>query len=868
MPFNIDDEPKMEYETPEALLHDLRPQQIQGLLAHQADIIRDYVDTAKELSDVAFQLPTGSGKTLVGLLIGEWRRRMKNERVVFLCPTNQLVYQVSNQANNKYGIRAIPFIGPKSGYLSSDKNDYQLADAIAVTSYSSLFNIRPFFENPNLIILDDAHAAESYISDLWTLKIEKTNAEHITLFKTIVSILEPKISRSDYLRIIDNTSSNFDRNWVEKLPSPIFSEIHDEIFSAIDIGVVSTNLSYSWQNIKDHLPACHLYFSSYEILIRPILAPTFTHLPFVNAKQRLYMSATLGSSGELERISGRKNIHRLKIPQNYNKQGIGRRFFVIPERSLPEDEIDEILIKMIEKTGRGLFLCPDDRTATQIKTQIGASLDYPIFNAKEIEQSKAPFITEEKAVAILSNRYDGIDFPENECRLLIIYGLSRATNLQEKFIITRMGAVSLLNERILTRIIQAFGRCTRSATDYSAVIIRGEEITHQIMTSEWRSYLHPELQAELEFGIEQSKDLSQSQFLENLQLFLDQGNDWKKADKYINNLRSHINQLDFSGTKNLNDAVKHEVDYQIAIWNGDFISALDAARKVITELNDSELRGYRALWYYLAGCAAYDVYRLGENSLLHIAQEYFKLAQNATMTIRWLNDLSRIKALNIDNNELEIDPNLVNLIERMESIIEKLGTVHDRKFADREKEILDGINQKESKKFEHSHMLLGELLGFESGNKETDGSPDPWWIVNENLCLIFEDHSEAESDSSFHIIKARQVALHPNWVYENLPISKNGRVVTVLITPVNLVDSAAIPYLRNVCLWKLDDFRNFCEKAIKVIRDLRRTFPGSGDLAWRSEAAQKYIDNRISPNLLIKDLEGKIAADILIKKGG
>jgi hypothetical protein len=347
------------------------------------------------------------------------------------------------------------------------------------------------------------------------------------------------------------------------------------------------------------------------------------------------------------------------------------------------------------------------------------------------------------------------------------------------------------------------------------------------MTSEWRSYLHPELQAELEFGIEQSKDLSQSQFLENLQLFLDQGNDWKKADKYINNLRSHINQLDFSGTKNLNDAVKHEVDYQIAIWNGDFISALDAARKVITELNDSELRGYRALWYYLAGCAAYDVYRLGENSLLHIAQEYFKLAQNATMTIRWLNDLSRIKALNIDNNELEIDPNLVN-----------------------------------------SHMLLGELLGFESGNKETDGSPDPWWIVNENLCLIFEDHSEAESDSSFHIIKARQVALHPNWVYENLPISKNGRVVTVLITPVNLVDSAAIPYLRNVCLWKLDDFRNFCEKAIKVIRDLRRTFPGSGDLAWRSEAAQKYIDNRISPNLLIKDLEGKIAADILIKKGG
>jgi hypothetical protein len=39
-------------------------------------------------------LPTGSGKTLVGLLIGEWLRRKNKERVVFLCPTRQLVNQV------------------------------------------------------------------------------------------------------------------------------------------------------------------------------------------------------------------------------------------------------------------------------------------------------------------------------------------------------------------------------------------------------------------------------------------------------------------------------------------------------------------------------------------------------------------------------------------------------------------------------------------------------------------------------------------------------------------------------------------------------------------------------------------------------
>jgi hypothetical protein len=38
-----------------------------------------------------------------------------------------------------------------------------------VTTYSSLFNTNPFFSNPGVIIVDDAHAAENYIASLWTL---------------------------------------------------------------------------------------------------------------------------------------------------------------------------------------------------------------------------------------------------------------------------------------------------------------------------------------------------------------------------------------------------------------------------------------------------------------------------------------------------------------------------------------------------------------------------------------------------------------------------------------------------------------------------------------------------------------------------
>ena len=66
--------------------------------------MRGYADTAVETPDVALQLPTGSGKTLVGLLTAEWRRRRNQERVVYLCTTRQLVNQVVEQAEEKYGL--------------------------------------------------------------------------------------------------------------------------------------------------------------------------------------------------------------------------------------------------------------------------------------------------------------------------------------------------------------------------------------------------------------------------------------------------------------------------------------------------------------------------------------------------------------------------------------------------------------------------------------------------------------------------------------------------------------------------------------------------------------------------------------------
>jgi len=69
-------------DSPEAMFLDWRSRTIPGLLSHQADPIRAYAEKAAAKSDVALQLPTGSGKTLVGLILAEWRRRKYGNRAL------------------------------------------------------------------------------------------------------------------------------------------------------------------------------------------------------------------------------------------------------------------------------------------------------------------------------------------------------------------------------------------------------------------------------------------------------------------------------------------------------------------------------------------------------------------------------------------------------------------------------------------------------------------------------------------------------------------------------------------------------------------------------------------------------------------
>jgi hypothetical protein len=173
---------------------------------------------------------------------------------------------------------------------------------------------------------------------------------------------------------------------------------------------------------------------------------------------------------------------------------------------------------------------------------------------------------------------------------------------------------------------------------------------------------------------------------------------------------------------------------------------------------------------------------------------------------------------------------------------------------------LHSLTPDDSGPFETAHVALGDLLGFSAGKVQVEGSPDPWWLVKNNVCFVFEDHAGGKTDSCLNTSKARQAMAHPDWIRGNLSYSSEGEIISVVVTPATRADQGAKPVLHHFYVWPLNEFIPWAEKAISVVRTLRAKFPGSGDLVWRAEAMDLLKTERLDA-ASIKELVCERPAD-------
>src|SRR5665648_981122 len=81
--FKLSSTENTNFNTPQQMFDDYKNRTIDSIFNYQSDMIELYLKEAKDVKDIALELPTGTGKTLIGLLIGEFRRRKNKEKILY-----------------------------------------------------------------------------------------------------------------------------------------------------------------------------------------------------------------------------------------------------------------------------------------------------------------------------------------------------------------------------------------------------------------------------------------------------------------------------------------------------------------------------------------------------------------------------------------------------------------------------------------------------------------------------------------------------------------------------------------------------------------------------------------------------------------
>lgn len=826
-------EPRIE--SPESLFRELRPRDgaVRHLWAHQADLLRSYRDL--DTTDVAVELPTGAGKTLVGLLLAEYRRRAHSERVAYLCPTVQLARQAAAHAA-AYGIDAVPLVRRQAEYDAADFTAYQRAQKVAITTYHGVFNVNPRIE-AQALVLDDAHAAEGPVANLWSVEATRGTQLYDALLGAVIQGLTPAF-RED---MRDGGLDPLRRYDVELVPPTFTARQADLLRDALTAHATEHN-RFSGRMIGPTISHCLVYVSWAEILIRPFVPPTSEHAPFAAANQRIYMSATLGQGGELERAFGVNRIERLPVPEGWDEHGSGRRFFLFPNASLEPDAVDAFIVEALEHGEKALVIAPSNAELDRF-AQDAVPDNMPVIRSGDADQDYETFSNAHRAVLLLANRYDGIDLPDDVCRLILLSGLPAATHLQERFLYDRLRARRVLAERIRTRVTQGAGRCTRNPQDFAAVIMRGERLVDFCARDENRRTLHPELQAEFAFGLDNSED--GRDLIALLDSFLAQDQDWQNADADI---RARIQDAVRSPAPDataLAESAEHEISAWRAIWRDDLDGSINAAREAADRLTDEELRPYRALWLYLAASwAAERADRTERDEDAQFARELKRDVERCARALSFVPRIAIADAAPAPGAEYEL---------RADRAAEALLRLHlrGRRFEERIAGFVERINDDAATPFELGLQTLGELLGFESIRPNEQADPDGIWRDEERQLFLFEAKTEVAEGRAVSADEVRQATTHKQWAINRYEWPEPAAALTALVTRQTEVDDNARAVAGEVYLVSPLVVREIAERAISVHREIRARAPGLSEEQLRSAFAAAFRDRRLDTAALV-----------------
>ncbi len=534
--------------------------------------------------DIVIGLSTGGGKTLVGLLIAQSLVNETHGKVIYACPTKQLVDQAAEKARDCGIDVAVYMAGTWQNVQAYDRSV-----GFCITNYAAVFNSRSIFRDHEIagLVFDDAHVASNFVRSQFSLDIANTHQAFID----IANLFRPHFYRSSQTQEFEDMLRG-DR--LALLFAPMF-EVRRQAdamrrFLAQKGVAENPKTSFPWEYLKDRLGRCVVLLSGSGIQITPPVLPVQSLPYFRRDVRRIYLTATLPTHVEFLRTFGVSCPLRITPG---GKSGEAQRLFVfMPGAS--DDEQRQAALTLAEAHKACIITSSDHAANAWCPPAAKFSGTHAAVQA--FARSSRP----EKLV--MAARYDGVDLPGDACRILILSGLPTGSSLFERFIDQGLRIERLRSSHLAVRITQAIGRIFRGNTDHGAVLVCGRELQRWLSNPQNQRYMPRLLQQQVNFGLELRRmvDEGHTTFEELLRGVLDGTKEWDAL--YSAHVEAFETQEQPSEPEWFVNSVLGEVEAFGHLWDGNWAEAAAGYASIAdaAEKEDQRLSAWFRHWEGLA----------------------------------------------------------------------------------------------------------------------------------------------------------------------------------------------------------------------------------------------------------------------------
>ncbi|RAN82008.1 hypothetical protein B5P43_10000 [Bacillus sp. SRB_336] len=787
---------------------ELRPTQLRIL-----DALTQKIDER----DVVLKLNTGGGKTTVGLLYLKHQLDRFAEPVVYLVPTVQLAEQVIQEGQNI----GFPVYHWKKGETYPPDEALRCSGAIVCT-YEKFFNGRSTFSRqkivPAAIVLDDVHAGVESVRGSFGCDLPEEAVDQLK------ALLSPELKSHDPI-----VWSGIEKGLAAAILEVPFwiQQEHIQLITEIFANYAdSAEMRFSWPNIAPVVEAAKIFISGSRgyLIVDPPLVDRVVH--YTGAKHRLFMSASVHDGAVLVRELGCGVMAADDPVEVSAENAVGERMVIVPSLINPEFS-DEELVQVataVKSVANVVILVPSFDHARKWKDAgaLVASND----NIKEvIAQLKG---SAKGNLVVFAQRYDGVDLPDNACRLLIVDGLPLAENLADKNESVVLSGVSGVRGKTANKIEQGLGRSVRSSSDYCAVILAGRDIAQFVSRTQVVRNFSPYTIRQLEIGRNVSEALRGSPnraqaVIDTIAQCLRRDPDWKAYYAQEMNSVSLTAEAKGAIARRLEIASFEREALRCADAR-DYASAHSRLQRAADLCDEREVRGSlkqsAAKFQYFfdkPGAMQMQASAYADNNLIArppmlVPAQLRRVTDQAEAIVGWLRGFN--------------DPN--GAIISLSTLKAKLA------FAGGYKAVEGGV------------MELGEMIGAESLRPDRDfkRGPDNLWIFGDEAFVV-----EVKSDKYAKLSKgdAEQLQSSSLWVSENYKnLQRINRIIISDISESDVVGDFAF----GAKVWMQSDIEILVER----LRDLTTAAVAQGTLFLSSA---QNIQGMLGPHEL---LPGQIRA--------